>query len=55
MKIKYKDIVGNLAPEEYSDSCMRCCFRYYGYCIPYNVWQCFGTIFEKSESQVFEV
>lgn len=55
MKIKYKDIVGNLIPEEYSDSCMCCYFRYHGYCIPYNVWQCVDTIFAKSESQVFEL
>lgn len=55
MKIKYKNIVGHLVPEEYFDSCIRCCFRHNQDCIPYSVWQCFGTIFEKSESQVFEV
>lgn len=48
-------MVGNLIPEEYSDSCMRCCFRRNRDCIPYDVWQCFGTIFEKSKSQVLEL
>lgn len=55
MKIKYKNEVGNLIPEEYSDSCTHCCFRHTRDCIPYDVWRCFGTIFEKSESQVFEI
>lgn len=55
MKIKYKDFVGELTPEKYSESCTHCCFRHHRDCIPYSVWQCFGTIFTKSESQVFEV
>ena len=48
-------MVGNLIPEEYSDSCTYCCFEHHRDCIPYSVRSCFGTIFEKSESQVFEV
>ena len=55
MKIKYNDIVGDLAPEEYPDSCMRCCFRYDQICIPYDVWQCLHTIFKKSKCEVFEL
>ena len=55
MKIKYKNIVGDLIPEEYSDSCTHCCFRHDRDCIPYSVWQCLGTIFKKSKSQVLEL
>lgn len=55
MKIKYKDIVGALGPEEYYESCIHCCFRCVRDCIPYSVWQCFGTIFEESKSQVLEL
>lgn len=55
MKIKYKDFVGELTPEKYSESCTHCCFRHHRDCIPYSVWQCFGTIFKESKSQVFEV
>lgn len=55
MKIKYKDIVGDLIPEKYSVSCMHCCFKHDRDCVPYSVCQCFGTIFEKSESQVLEL
>lgn len=55
MKIKYKDVVGNLILEEYCDSCTHCCFRHHRDCVPPSVWRCSGTIFEKSESQVFEV
>lgn len=55
MKIKYKDIVGNITPEKYFESCRHCCFHLNECCIPYAAWPCFGTIFEKSKSQVFEV
>lgn len=41
MKIKYKDFVGELTPEKYSESCTHCCFRQDRDCIPYSVWQCF--------------
>ena len=54
MKIRYKDIVGELASEVYCGSCMHCCFHSQG-CIPYDVWQCVSTIFAESKSQVFEL
>lgn len=55
MKIKYKNKVGKLISEVYSDSCMHCCFKYDQDCIPYTTWRCFGTIFKESESQVFDL
>ena len=55
MKIKYRDIVGHLVIEERFESCKYCCFGQDLFCIPYEMWQCDGTIFEESKSQVFEV
>lgn len=55
MKIKYKNIVGDLIPEAYAESCMHCCFKHDRDCVPYSVWQCVDTIFEESKSQVLEL
>ena len=55
MKIKYKDIVGHLIIEKYSNSCKHCCFNQDLFCVPYKIWQCDRTIFEESKSQVFEI
>lgn len=53
MKIKYKDIVIEVVPEEYFKSCRNCYFHYNQGCMPY--YACRGTIMKKSESQVFEL
>lgn len=55
MKIKYKDIVGDLVPEIYSESCGYCCFHTNRVCIPYDAHQCVSTIFTESKSQIFEL
>lgn len=55
MKIKYKHMIGSLTPEKYLGSCARCCFHSWRCCIPYGAYNCTGTIFEESESRVFEV
>lgn len=55
MKIKYNNMVGDLVPEEYFESCRHCYFHSNQCCIPYDAWQCVNTIFAKSKSQVLEL
>lgn len=56
MKIQYRSIAGQLVPEEWYNKCKCCCFGFYKTrCIPYSVTRCTGTIFEKTETDIFEV
>lgn len=57
MKIQYRSIAGQLVPEELRGKCKYCCFDfdYKMRCIPYSVVACTGTIFKKTETDIFEV
>lgn len=55
MKINYKNIVGKLVPEAQFESCIHCCFSDDRNCIPYSVWPCHETIFEKDQDFIFKI
>lgn len=54
MKIQYRSITGQLVSEKQGDSCGGCCFYSQKLCIPYAVFPCRGTIFEKTKNDIFK-
>lgn len=54
MKIQYKSITGRPVSEKQSESCRGCCFYSQKFCIPYDVFQCSGTIFEETKNDIFK-
>ena len=56
MKIQYRSIAGKLVPEKWRNKCKCCCVDFVKTrCIPYSIVACTGTIFEKTENDIFEV